>query len=361
MDYLKFLLLSVYPLFLLSGCNKKEYISPENKNITESAYASGIIKSKNQYQVFSKTNGILEKAFVKEGARIKIGDPLFQMDNKNSKVATRNALLASATADFAINSDRLKDALNSVQMAMKKLSNDSLLFARQKILWNSNIGTRNELEQKELNFENSKVALTRAKVTYEDLQRQLKLASGQSKNNYEIAKLLEKDLIIRSDLDGVVYQINKEQGELASSLSPLAVVGADDFIIELNIDELDIVKIKPGQQVIVRMDSYKSQIFEATITSIYPMMNERTRTFIAEAVFTKRPIELYPNLTLEANIVIHTKQNVLTIPRSYLVNDSTVMLQNGKMQQVELGLMDYNLVEIKKGLTAHSKIALPEK
>ena len=151
------------------------------------------------------------------------------------------------------------------------------------------------------------------------MKRQLKLASGQSKNNLQIAQSSKDNLIIRSEVDGVVYKINKEQGELVTSLSALAVIGADEFIIELNVDEFDIVKIMPGQQVIIRMDSYKSQVFEANVLSIYPMMNERTRTFKVDAVFTKKPEVLFPNLSLEANIVIKTKQNVLTIPRNYLL------------------------------------------
>ena len=156
-------------------------------------------------------------------------------------------------------------------------------------------------------------------------------------------------------------KINKEQGELVTSLSALAVIGADEFIIELNVDEFDIVKIMPGQQVIIRMDSYKSQVFEANVLSIYPMMNERTRTFKVDAVFTKKPEVLFPNLSLEANIVIKTKQNVLTIPRNYLLNDSTVVLENGAEQKIKIGLMDYSLAEILSGINSSSKITLPAK
>ncbi|MEP7322122.1 MAG: efflux RND transporter periplasmic adaptor subunit [Saprospiraceae bacterium] len=349
-------------LFLLLSCNnKKETITPILKNITESVYASGIIKSKNQYEVFSKSNGILEKVFVKEGMHIKKDGMLFQIDSKNSRLATKNAQLAFTANDYKINTDRLHDIQNAIQLAVKKLTNDSLLLSRQQQLWSNNIGSQIEVEQRELNFENSKVVLDRAMISYEDLNRQLKFASGQSKINLQAAQSVEDDLMIRSELDGIVYKINKEQGELVTSLSPLAVIGADDFILELNIDEFDIVKIKPGQQVIVRMDSYKSQGFEAIISSIYPMMNERTRTFKAEAVFTKKPEILFPNLTLEANIVLNVKQNVLTIPRNYLIKDSMVMLENGTMQQIKTGLMDYNLVEILSGLPSDSKIILPEK
>ncbi len=109
------------------------------------------------------------------------------------------------------------------------------------------------------------------------------------------------------------------------------------------------------------MDSYKEQVFEAQVSFIYPMMNERTRTFKVEAVFSKKPEVLYPNLTLEANIVINEKKNVLTIPTSYLLNDSSVMLPDGTLKQVKIGLKDYTLSEVVSGLDKNTKIRMPKK
>jgi HlyD family secretion protein len=353
--------ISVLFLLFLSCGPKNDSITPEVKNITESVYASGIVKSTNQYEVYSKLGGIIEKITVKEGMHVKKGDTLFQLENKNSIIATENARLASENADFLANTDLLNEAENLIQLARKKLINDSLFYFRQKNLWDNKIGSKVELEQKELNFQNSKIALNNSIIRHQELERQLKLASNQSKNNLQLARLLEDDLIIRSEVDGVVYKINKEVGELVNNLGSIAVIGGDGFIIELSIDEFDITKIKPDQQVIIRMDSYLTQLFEAKITTIDPMINERTRSFNAEAVFTKEPAELYPNLTVEANIVIHTKQDVLTIPRNYLMNDSIVKLEDGTFQKVETGLMDYNLVEIIAGINANTNLVLPDK
>ncbi len=359
---MKNLYFTIIIIFTFQSCKKNETsISPEIKNITESIYASGVIKSTNQYEVFSKTNGIIDKFFVKEGMFVKKGDPICQIDNKNSKFSTENARLSNELNNLSLNKQKLNDALNNSQLAKKKLINDSLLYVRQVNLWKENIGTKVELEQKELIYENSKVAYEHSKIIYDDLNRQLNFAYNQSKNNLESAKLLENDLIIRSKVDGLVYKINKEEGELVSNISPLAIIGSQDFIIELNIDEIDIVKLKIDQEVFIRMDAYKSQVFEAKIVSIIPMMNEKTRTFKAHAIFTNKPHTLYPNLTLEANILIQTKQNILTLPRNYLINDSIVILESGDKQVIKTGLMDYNTVEIIGGLTPNSKIISPTK
>lgn len=55
-------------------------------------------------------------------------------------------------------------------------------------------------------------------------------------------------------------------------------------------------------------------------------MNERSRSFEVEASFTQQPDVLYPNLTVEANIVLQSKENVLTIPRKYLVDEEYVWI-----------------------------------
>jgi HlyD family secretion protein len=348
---------------LISSCtNKNASIQPEIRNITESVYASGIIKSQSQYQVFSKSIGILQTSFVKEGDLVKKGDALFQLNNDNARLTTDNARLAAANSDYTNNLNKLEDLKNVISVARKKFSTDSLLLVRQRNLWESKIGTKIELEQRELSFENSKTNLASAIINYDDLQKQLKLLSGQSQNNLLISKTFESDFLIKSEVDGKVYSINKEQNELVTTQQPIAIIGdAEVFLVELNVDEHDIVKIKTGQQVLIRMDSYKGEVFEGIISSIDQMMNERTRTFKAEATFVKKPAMLYPNLTVEANVVIRTKQNALTIPRNYLVNDSMVMIEDGELQKVTTGLIDYNLVEITDGITGTSKIILPEK
>lgn len=353
----------VYFLIFISSCrDNKATIKPELKNISESVYASGIIKSKNQYQVFSKVNGILQTVFVKEGDLVKSGDALFQLNSVNARLTTDNARLAAVTADYAANLNKLEDLKNTIELARKKLNTDSLFLIRQNNLWKDKIGTKVEMEQKELNYENSKTNLESLIFKYDDLQKQLKLSSGQSKNNLQISKALESDFVIKSEMDGKVYNIFKEKNELVTSQSPIAVVGdASQFLVELNIDEHDIVKIKTGLQVLIRMDSYNGVVFEAVVSTVDPMMNERTRTFKAEADFVKKPAVLYPNLTVEANIVINTKQNALTIPRNYLINDSAVMLENGDLQKVKTGLMDYNLVEITDGINNTTGIIMQEK
>jgi hypothetical protein len=89
-------------------------------------------------------------------------------------------------------------------------------------------------------------------------------------------------------------------------------------------------------------------------------MNERNKTFLVEASFTKAPEKLYPNVTFEANIMLRTKQNALILPRNYLKNDSIVTLVDGTTRTVKLGLTDFQKAEILSGLSSQDQVIKPK-
>ncbi|MEO6843822.1 MAG: efflux RND transporter periplasmic adaptor subunit [Ginsengibacter sp.] len=349
-------------IFLFFSCNNKvEKTKPVSENITESVYASAIIKSKDQYQTFATVTGIINKIFVTENDLVKKGDPLMQVMDKSSTVNRENASLAAGYADVNTNREKLTDAKNSIALAQSKCSNDSLLYQRQKKLWNENIGTKMEVEQRELAYKNSKTTLESAKIRYNDLLKELEFNAKQAKNNLSISQYRESDFVIKSEMNGKVYSLIKEQGEMVTPQTPLAIIGdATVFLLEMQIDEYDIAKIKLGQIVMLTMDSYKGEVFEAKVSKIIPLMNERSKSFTVEAEFVKQPPVLYPNLTAEANIIIQSKENALTIPRSYLINDSMVLVEKDKKRKVVTGLKDYQKVEIIKGLTSSDIIFKPQ-
>ena len=88
-------------------------------------------------------------------------------------------------------------------------------------------------------------------------------------------------------------------------------------------------------------------------------MNERNKTFLIEAHFTKAPEKLYPNVTFEANIILKTKNNALILPRNYLKNDSIVTLIDGSTRVVKLGLTDFQKAEILSGLSPKDQVVKP--
>lgn len=355
----RFLLAVIICLF---ACNQKqeETTTPVIQNITESVYASGIVKSRNQYQVFSTVNGILAQKKVSEGDTVQKGDVLVTLLNETQRLNSENAELAATYSSVAYNTDRLNELKINIDLARAKMQNDSSLFQRQQNLWKQEIGTRNELEQRELAWKNSITNYQAALLKYNSLKKEIDFRAQQAQKNLQISNSTSQDFSIKARQDGRVYSILKEPGELVTPQTPIAVIGdLNEFVMELQVDEYDIGKIKPGQKVFVSLDSYKGKVFEATVTKIQPIMDNRLRSFEIEATFLSKPSNLYPNLTVEANILISTKENAMTIPRNYITDENQVILKNGEKRKVVTGLKDYQRVEIISGLNKDDLIKLP--
>lgn len=346
---------------LLFACKKKaESILPTIEKITESVYASGIVKSRDQYQVFATVNGLIKKVLVAEGDWVKKGDPLFSIENQTAQLAAENAQLAADFAAQNTNGDRLNELKSAISTARSKLANDSLMADRQRGLWAQGIGSKMQLEQLELAHTTSKNNLRAALSRLNDLKKQLGFAAAQSKKQLSISRTAAQDFVVRSKADGRIYQISKVEGEMVGPQTPLGTVGSgQDFLVEMQVDEKDIARIKKGQCAYMNLDSYKGQVFEAEVSKIDPIMNERSRTFTVEAIFSEPPPVIFPNLTTEANIVIISKDGAVTIPRAFLVDDSLVILKDKTRRAVRTGLKDYQKVEILGGLSATETILKP--
>jgi HlyD family secretion protein len=346
---------------LLCACKSKDItVHPVTEKITESVYATGILKTKNQYQVFSAVNGLVADVLVAEGDNVKKGDAVIRLTNTGAQLNTDNAALAADYASATANTEKLNELKISIDLAQSRMQNDASLLQRQKNLWAESIGSRNELDQREMAYKASANAYTATKLRYAQLQKQISFQQKQSQNNLQISKSTAADYTIKSETSGRVYSILKAKGEMVNTQSPVALIGdADAFTLELQVDEYDISRIIPGQKIILNMDSYKGEVFEAVVQKINPLMSERSRSFTIEAGFIKKPPVLYPNLTCEANILILQKEKALTIPRSYLLDGDFVLLKNKEKRKVTTGLKDYQKVEILSGLTVNDIILKP--
>jgi multidrug efflux pump subunit AcrA (membrane-fusion protein) len=349
-------------VFILFDACKIEQatLQPVQEMITESVYASGTIKSKSQYQVYSSVNGLIEEVLIGEGDLVKKGDPIIRLTNKTAVFNTELAKIAADYSAVNLNTEKLDQLKINIDLTETRMQQDATLLARQRNLWSQQIGTHNDLEQRELAYKNSVNNYEAAKLRYVELKKQIVFQEKQSKKSLQLSSSIAGDFNIKSETAGRVYNIFKKKGEMVTTQSPVALIGSTDiFMIELQVDEYDITRVKLGQKILVSMDSYKDNIFEAIVDKIIPMMNERTKSFTVEAVFVKQPPALYPNLTCEANIVIQQKDKALLIPRNYLLPGDFVLIQGDEKRKVTTGLKDYQKVEITSGLTVTDVLLKP--
>ncbi len=355
--------LYLFLIILFSACNNAvESTKPKLTQMTESVYASVTIQPDNFYTPYAARPGIIQKIYVEEGDAVSNGQLLMKVTASNQQILTDNAALSveKARENYLGKTTLLDNISNDITLVRKQIELDSLNFERQKRLWENSIGSKSQLENLKLKFDLAKGQLDALKKRYKQTELDLKNAYERSKNLLAKEQTTGKDYAIYSKIDGKVYTIFKEEGELIGTQEPFAQLASQDsFTIEMDIDEVDIVRIKTGDRVLVNLDAYEEQIFEARITKIFPLKDDRTQTFKVECAFVKAPSVLYAGLSGEANIVIAEKENVLTIPATYLTEGNQVITKEGTVE-VKVGLKSFEVVEILSGIDTSTVIQKPQ-
>ncbi|MEO1033548.1 MAG: HlyD family efflux transporter periplasmic adaptor subunit [Bacteroidota bacterium] len=356
-------LLTVLSLLMLAyACtNKREAVQPEYRQLTESVYTSVTIQPDSLYQAYAIVSGILDNNLVEEGNLVSEGQAIIQVINNSPKLNALNAELQLQLAQENYNGRAaiLKSIEDEIRAATLKYKNDSVNYFRQKNLWHKKIGSKAEYDTKELNYQLAHNNLQLLKSRYERTKSELHTAVKQAQNNLETAQIASKDFTVISRVSGRVYALYKEPGEIVNTMEPLATIGSKDrFIVEMLVDEVDIVKVKIDQTVIIVLDAYGEDIFKGKVSKILPKKDEHNQTFTVEALFDEQPTTLYPGLSGEANIIIHKKDSVLTLPMSY-VKENKVETEHGQVT-IETGLHNMEFVEILSGINTNMKIYKPK-
>ena len=350
-------------LILVLSCNtKNEAILPQKVDITESVYSSVTVQPDSLYQAYATVGGLLDKNLVDEGDAVTKGQPIVQVINNTPQLNTQNAKLSLQLArqNYRGNAAVLKGIEDEIEAAMLQFRNDSINYFRQKNLWEQNIGAKATYDAKKLNYELSQKNLQQLKSRYNRTKNELRTAVEQAENSYQASLINTGDFTIESKINGKVYALYKNPGEIVNTMEPVATVGSSDaFVIEMLVDEVDIVKVSEGHKVLITLDAYKNKVLTGKVSKIYPKKDERNQTFMVEAVFDDAPEVLYPGLSGEANIVIAQKENVLTIPKSYLIEDNKVRTENG-ITEITVGIESIDKVEVVAGIDENTKIYKPE-
>lgn len=350
-------------LLILSCTDDNKKILPITQNLIESVYSSVVVQPDSLYQSYAIVAGILDNNLVEEGDLVSKGQPLIQIINSTPKLNADNAKLTLELARENYNGSAaiLNGIQEEINAANLKFKNDSINYFRQKTLWDQNIGSKAEFDTRKLAYELSLNNSNLLKSRFDRTKNELNTAVRQAQNNYNTSLIATKDFTVKSKINGKVYALYKNAGELVNTQEPLAVIGSNDkFIIEMLVDEVDIVRISTEQEVIINLDAYSDRIFTGKVTKILPKKDERNQTFKVEAIFDKAPDVLYPGLSGEANIIIARRENILTIPKEYLIENNKVMTNDG-LVEVVLGLENLEFVEIISGISEDTHISKPEK
>ena len=355
--------LSILILFTLLGASCKRDTggtSPAFKELTEAVYASGNVYPRNEYTVTADATGILQQRLINEGDSIHKNQLLFVLESATEDARQQAAANAyrQARANLGANSPVLAELEAQTRNARTRVANDSVNYNRFRELYGQNATSRAELERAELNYTLSRNNLRAQTNTLQRSRDQIRLDVANNRSQLVTSEVAGRNTRVRSFVDGKVYEVYKEPGEVVKPGEQLALVGSgSQLFAQLSVDESDFGRIRIGQEVILKADVYPDKVFKARVSKIYPKLNRTDQSFRVDAEFAgERPASYY-GLTVEANIIISQNKHILTIPKSYVIgNDSVWVEQDGKKQKVKFrkGAENFDLVEVKSGLNEKS-------
>lgn len=352
-------------LFLSASCRRSsEGISPTYRDLTEAVYASGSVYPRNEYTVTADASGVLQQRLVNEGDTIRKNQLLFVLESsaETARQQAAASALRQAQANLGANSPVLAELEAQVRNARTRLANDSINYNRFRELFAQNATSRAELERAELNYTLSRNNLRAQLNTLQRSRDQIRLDIANNRSQLVASEVAGQNTRVRSLVDGQVYEVYKDPGEVVRTGDALALVGSrNQLYAQLAVDESDFSRIGVGQAVIIKADVYPDKVFNARITKVYPKLNRTDQSFRVDAEFTGEQPASYYGLTVEANIIISRNRRVLTIPKTYVIGtDSVWVEQDGDKRKVRFrkGAENFDLVEVKDGLSEQTKVLM---
>lgn len=208
-------------------------------------------------------------------------------------------------------------------------------------------GSRHDLQVQKETLNSMKKNPSQFNRADEDAQR-ARIKSAETNIDATLARI--RDTKMFSPADGTVLKrgVDLFETTVANSPSPVFTIGnPQDLVIETQVPESDIVKVKLGQKAEVTFDALPAdQIFEATVTEIDP-----ASTVVQDVVNYRVKLKLVgqnENIKsgMSANIDIMTavKENALMIPVRAIHLD-------GKQKYVDV------LLDAKNGVTERRNIS----
>jgi len=352
--------------FLFLACGKRnERVQPEYRTVTEAVYATGILMPADEYKVYAQQDGIITTLYVNEGDSILRGQALCVLENdvQNARLQSSRQTLSVAESNVSSHSTVLREMESSIENAKTRLNDDSVTFARYTRLLKENAVSSSEYDKAALKFRLSKKDYEITRQRYEQTRERLKVELENARTQRTIAEKDNKNVTLLSAIDGMVYELYKEKGELVKKNDAVALLGSrNNLYAKLLIDEIDIGRIAVGQEVAISIDSYNGKVFKAKVVKIYPMLNRQDQTVRIDAEFMEMPPLGMAALTVEGNIIVRSTKNALTIPRTFLKGKDSIIIENGsdeKTIKVVVGAQNYDFVEIVSGIDKSTTVIKP--
>lgn len=201
---------------------------PSRSPYPSAVAATGMIEStRENVKVATLKAGLVQKVFVEAGSRVKQGDPVFQIDDRESR-----ARLVTAEAQIAT----LKANLVAEKVLLADVEDQSQRVSR---LQKQDIASDEELIRKQFAVESAKAGIEKILTDIRTSEAQM----AQARVDLEV-------LTVRASRDGTILQVNIRAGEHASLTpnDPLMILGDTETLqIRADVDEQNAPLVEANQ------------------------------------------------------------------------------------------------------------------
>jgi HlyD family secretion protein len=271
-------------------------------DIVDTIGATGTLQAVTTVQVGSQVSGIIKELYADFNSIVKKGQVVARLDPSlfQTQIEQARANLIRSQADV----DRLKVTLEDAKSKLK----------RAQELSERNLIPRSELETAEVLVRSTEAQIksSQAQVT------QSEAALNQNQVNLE-------HTIITAPIDGIVISRNVDIGQtVAASMSAptLFIIAADLTKMQVNasVDESDVGRIRPNQQVRFRVDAYAGEEFHGTLSQVrlQPVVVQNVVTYNTVIDVPNPELKLKPGMTANVTIEVARRNDVLRVPNAAL-------------------------------------------
>jgi RND family efflux transporter MFP subunit len=237
---------------------------------------SGITEPIKDVTLSTSVAGIISAVFFKEGAHIRKGQSILLLDNKLEELEVkRRKLIWQSTAEVDAASDRV--------VTLK-----SLLNATRELFASTGSVSKEELEEKELEY----------KLAVAELKR-LKIEEQREKIEYRMALENLRKRSLRSPIQGIIIKLFLDEGEYCEPGQPLVhVVDTSKGLLICNVEEWIGRTLKKGQTVDLKIKTGSRFITKkGTIVFVSPVVDPASGLLEVKTEFENGDGAVRPGIT----------------------------------------------------------------
>jgi macrolide-specific efflux system membrane fusion protein len=212
-----------------------------------------------------------------------------------------------------------------------------------------------------------KVGQTLALMSSTERATVLDAARAQSKEQLSYWEEVYKPTPLLAPINGQVIVQTVQPGQTVTTSDAVTVL-SDRLIVQAQVDETDIGKLKLGQAAVISLDAYPDTKVQGTVDHIYyesTIINNVT-IYEVNILPKKVPAIFRSGMSANVNIIEQSKENVLMIPLEAVKQDaeggfvliSPTSGEKPVKRRVELGISDDKNAEVISGLETTDKIVI---